>query len=186
MEHSEQVLQQLLRYLRTERQPYDPEGTDVIVRGDVVLGLTEPTKSLELFEYATSITVVHSFDDALEKQVTDMAAEIEILKDKVQQLLTELEERPLVSSILIYDLGIDGLSVKLPISIVLEETDNEALATWPETRAYGLGGTLAEAIIDLKANIADLYTDMISWNQDNLGAIAIYTLRVLKSHIQAN
>lgn len=104
--------------------------------------------------------------------------------DEISQLRKELSLRPLASAIAIYDLGNDKLKVKSPISVVLNETDEESLARWPETRAYGIGSTLAEAISNLKQNISDLFFDLKSRPQESLGGIAIDTLRTLETHLQ--
>lgn len=104
--------------------------------------------------------------------------------DEISQLRKELSQRPLASAIAIYDLGNDQLQVKSPISVVLNETDEESLARWPETRAYGIGSTLAEAILKLKQNIADMFFDLKSRPQESLGEIARNTLRTLETHLQ--
>jgi len=104
--------------------------------------------------------------------------------NEISQLRKELAQRPLASAIAIYDLGNDQLKVKSPISVVLNETDEESLARWPETRAYGIGSTLAEAILRLKQNIADMFFDLKSRPQESLGEIARNTLRTLEAHLQ--
>ena len=103
---------------------------------------------------------------------------------EIRQLRNELSQRPLSSTIAIYDLGDDKIKVKSPISVALNETDEESLARWPETRAYGIGSTLAEAILKLKQNIADLFFDLKSRPQESLGQIAIDTLKTLETHLQ--
>jgi len=104
--------------------------------------------------------------------------------EEIRQLRDELSRRPLVSTINLHDLGADSPCVKLPIPVVLHETEEEALARWPETRAYGIGSTLAEAISNLKQNIIMLFFDLKSREPELLGSFAVDTLRVLETHLQ--
>ena len=106
--------------------------------------------------------------------------------EEIRQLRDELSRRPLVSTINLYDLGADSPCVKLPISVILHETEEEALARWPETRAYGIGCTLAEAISNLKQNITTLFFDLKSREPGSLGDIAMDTLKVLETHLQVS
>lgn len=111
--------------------------------------------------------------------------QIETLREQVATLTSALQDRPLVSSSQLFDLGDDRLRVQVPIPIILQETDTEALARWPEVRTSGTGPTLSEAIVDLKADIADLYLDMSGRDPVSLGLIARDILRLLQLHITA-
>lgn len=105
--------------------------------------------------------------------------------NEIRQLRTELSQRPLVTSITLNDLGDSKINIKLPISsVILHETDEESIARWPETRAYGTGSTLGEAISALKLNIIDLYCDLKNRDSDSLGVIALNTLRIFETHLQ--
>jgi hypothetical protein len=119
------------------------------------------------------------------RDFTTLAQELQKLRDEMQNLREEISRRPLVSTMNLYDLGTDTLRIKLPISVVLHETEEESVARWPETRAYGIGDTLSEGIADLKQNIATLFFDLASRPIDLLGEIALDTLRTLKMHLEA-
>ncbi len=101
----------------------------------------------------------------------------------IKELRLELQSRPLVSSMLLSDLNNKRFSVRSPISIILEEYDEEGLARWPEVNAYGLGPTLHEAILDLKQNIVNLFLDLLDRDQESLGELAVETLDTLKVYI---
>ncbi|MFH1523739.1 MAG: hypothetical protein ABIF04_02135 [Chloroflexota bacterium] len=109
--------------------------------------------------------------------------ELKALGEQVKSLREELSNRPLVSSPLLNDLGNKKTYVKVPISILFEETDEECLARWPEINAFGIGSTASEAISNLKRHISDLFFDLSSRDKATLGAIALDNLRTLETHI---
>lgn len=117
--------------------------------------------------------------------IAQLADQLQEALDEIRQLREELQQRPSVSAINLYGLSLENLQVVHPISVVLEETEAESLARWPETRAYGIGATLAESIANLKQNIATLYYDLTSREPDSMGQIALDTLRTLKTHLRA-
>lgn len=120
----------------------------------------------------------------LEKEFQRLNEKLQETLDEVRQLRVELSQRPLASTIMIHDLGDKNLKVVLPISVVLNETDDESLARWPETRASGIGATLGEAISELKKNISYLYFDLKSRPLESLGDIALDTLNIFETHLQ--
>jgi hypothetical protein len=143
-----------------DRLPQSPDVTELVIDNNVTLMILDANFVIQLTE---------KLQEAL---------------SEIRQLRDELSQRPLVSAITLYDLGANTLKVKMPISVVLHETDEESLARWPETRAYGIGGTLSEAISNLKQNIADLFFDLKSREPESLGEIALDTLRILETHLQ--
>jgi len=137
---------------------------------------------------ATSLvteTSLHAFVMQYTQELATVGRRLQKALDEIQNLRDELSRRPLVSTVNLYDLGTDMLRIKLPISVVLHETEEESTARWPETRAYGIGATISEAIFDLKQNIAALFSDLISRPTDSLGEIAVDTLRILRMHLGA-
>ena len=120
------------------------------------------------------------FQADLQMVQTQLAA----LREEIAELRTLLQERPSVASSTLHDLGVEGLEVTVPIPIILEETDDEASARWPEVRASAVGSTLGEAMVSLKAEVADLYWDLNGRDPKILGEIANDTLRTLRAHIR--
>ena len=106
------------------------------------------------------------------------------LQDEVQRLREELARRPLVSSTQLYDLGDSALEVIIPISVILEETEEEALARWPEVGAFGHGDTLAEAVAGVKESIISTFYDLADRNPSTLGRIATDRLTLVVRHIR--
>ena len=113
-----------------------------------------------------------------------LSNEIRELLEEVKELRTELSGRPLVSTILLSNLSDVRVTVVNPISVIVEEYDEECLARWPEVNAYGIGSTLSEAIHYLKDNIVELYYDLANRDEEILGDIADETLRTLRSYIR--
>ncbi len=113
-----------------------------------------------------------------------LSNEIRELLEEVKELRTELSGRPLVSTILLSNLNDVRVTVANPISVIVEEYDEECLARWPEVNAYGIGSTLSEAIHYLKDNIVELYYDLANRDEEILGDIADETLRTLRSYIR--
>ena len=109
--------------------------------------------------------------------------EVRALLQEVKELRSDFRSRPLTSSILLTNLNNKGLSIRHPISVIVEEYDEECLARWPEANAHGLGPTLYEAIVDLKQNIVDLFSDLSDRDEESLGDLAIETLSTLKAYI---
>ena len=113
-----------------------------------------------------------------------LSSEIRQLLEEVKELRTELSGRPLVSTILLSSLSDVRVTVANPISVIVEECDQECLARWPEVDAYGIGSTLSEAIHHLKDDIVELYYDLANRDEGVLGDIADETLRTLRSYIR--
>ena len=127
----------------------------------------------------------HFVPSNLADSVEELKKEMSEIEVAIQEMRDAIIARPLVSSLSLSDIGESNLEVISPISIVLEETENEALARWPEIRASGLGGTAAEAIANLKSEVVDLYSDLVHRDPKDLGEIAVYTLGILNSHIKS-
>jgi hypothetical protein len=118
----------------------------------------------------------------IQSLIIQLSKELKMLSDEVKTLRDELNNRPIVSSIQINTIN-STLQLTKPIFIVLEESNEESLARWPEVNAYGLGQTATEAIDDLKQNISDLYADLTSREAPTLGEIALSTLNVLNTYV---
>lgn len=159
----------IFRFSRPSEAPSEPATT-------VWFGIEEPT------EARGTVGLL----DPTTRLVTLLQMQLSALADELQQLHLEIANRPSISSVQLHTLGITEISVRAPMSIVLEETEDEALARWPEGRVHGLGASVAEAIASLKANIVDEYLDLTSRDRETLGEIALDTLAVMGHYLQAN
>ncbi|MDK1080453.1 MAG: hypothetical protein QGD88_03150 [Anaerolineae bacterium] len=135
-------------------------------------------KSKTSTEYITPYVI-----SQLQDQISGMARQIMVLTENIQRLRYELHNRVQASSLQINNID-DSLDVLLPISLIVEENEEEVLVRWPEVRASGLGESLPEALQNIKFDIRDIYLDLNSRNPNTLGSIAIQTLSTLKTYIK--
>ncbi len=78
------------------------------------------------------------------------------------------------------DLGDEHLTLRTPLSVVVEADDEEAVASWPEIEAFGSGSTGAEALNDLKDEIIRLYRDLEATPDVELGRLPLRWKRALR------
>jgi hypothetical protein len=84
---------------------------------------------------------------------------------------SDQEGPPRVCSVSIVSLGVDHLSLRHPIVVMLENYGDEVIASWPEVEAWGAGDTEAEAINALKDNLVRLCDDLLSVPASKLGKL---------------
>ena len=109
-----------------------------------------------------------------------VAARIELLEHKVEELASELKSRPVVSSATLLDLGEEGIVLRQPIQVVIERYEEEVTASWPEVEAFGSGDSVSEAILALKRDIVTLHKDLQSTPDNELGALSLGWKRTLQ------
>jgi hypothetical protein len=71
----------------------------------------------------------------------------------------------------IADLGAPGILLRAPLTITLEDYDEEIVASYPEVEAFGSGPTEADAINALKDEVASLYAELAGEPDDKLGKL---------------
>ena len=117
------------------------------------------------------------------QMLVSLMAHVAELQTQVRELTEALDSKPNVYSMVIHEIGTVDLRVVTPFSVVVEETDDETIARWPEIRVYGVGDTLGQALVQLKAEIAALHTDLSKRDPNSLGKLARKTLQTLNLHI---
>ena len=142
------------------------------------LTMTELSRHASIAEELSSVKAAHELR-MLASSVEHMKRELSSCKEKIDSLHRMLEERPIVRHTKIFDLGC-GLHVVEAIPVVIEETEDEVIASFPEIEVFGVADTESEALLKLKKNIVDLYYDLINTTQDELGELPLSWLRVLK------
>jgi hypothetical protein len=148
------------------------EGSDIRVEGGTVT-------------VTSGVSPQQTYSAAVAEALTLLQGKVSALESEVRDLRNELAERPLVSSAVLHDLGGHGPAVTVPISVVIEQTDEETVATWPETGLYGVGETPSDAIISLKDDVLQTYLDLEQTSDDNLGELAKTTLATLRRHLSS-
>ena len=138
----------------------------------------QPSIAVEL----SSVKAAHELR-MLASSVEHMKHELISCKEKIENLQRMMEERPVVKETSIFDVG-DNLQVVQAIPVVIEETRDEIIASFPEVEVYGVGSSEAEALSNLKAEIRDLYFELTELRQDELGRLPLGWRRVLERLIQ--
>ena len=157
---------------------------DVVLGGEQdPMGTAQPDETPIFLRTSTAYYPPVRITD-LENQVRILTFRVGDLVRLVKEMHVEIFDKPNFTSLTISDLGSNLLKVAIPISVIIEETDEEALARWPEVNAYGLGATLHEALEYLKTDIQDLYTDINSRDPNTLGDVAIKTKNILDKYIE--
>ena len=100
-------------------------------------------------------------------------------KENIDRLCEELEDRPIIKHTQLFDIDKE-LYVIQPIPVVIEEYENEVIASFPEIEVFGVGANEPEALISLKSEIKDLYYDLIESPKETLGKLPLSWYRVLE------
>lgn len=113
-----------------------------------------------------------------------LARRLDSLTAEVEALRVELQSRPITYSTFIHTLSDESIKVLLPISVVIQEHDDECFAEWPDIRAFASGSTTSEALMMLKRRIKQTFSDMHKMDKQSLGQIALDTLETLQLHLR--
>lgn len=125
-----------------------------------------------------------SEEGALRSDIGELTDRIETLVNTTGQFRAELLERPDKWVTQIRDLGDENYELVEPLSILVEEyPDDVFIARFPEVEVFGEGITDAEAILDLKNSILDLYDELTETDPNTLGKLPKMWLRILKKVI---
>ena len=121
-------------------------------------------------------------------QVGDLISEVgsvksELLecKEGIRTILNELEElreKPITKQTQLVEIG-EGLEVISPIPVVIEEYNDEVIASFAEIEAFGAGSCEAESIADLKKKIREIFFELEEVDDDELGKLPLSWKRVL-------
>jgi predicted RNase H-like HicB family nuclease len=121
----------------------------------------------------------------LKSKVEDLSSGFDSLKEElhsckkcVDELYEEFTSRPMIKATELFDISED-LEVIRPIPIVIEETEDEVVASFPEVEVFAVGTGEAEAINNLKQEIQELYYELADTPNENLGRVPQSWKRVL-------
>jgi len=126
-----------------------------------------------------------SQDSTTEDTQTNILERLETLTNQAGQLRLEVLDRPVRYNAQLRDLGDDNLKLTAPILITIEEYPGEdtVIASFPEVEVFGEGVTEAEAILNLKYSILDLYDELIDTSPKALGDLPKAWLYILQQII---
>lgn len=111
---------------------------------------------------------------------------VQTLVNQYGQLRTEVQERPKQTLCQINDLGEAEYSLKQTLLIPVEEYEAEEnfVARYPELELIGEGPTEAEAILNLRIAILDLFDELHEEDANDLGALPLSWLRILDNLVE--
>lgn len=119
----------------------------------------------------------------LEKRLRTLEETMAALGEALIELKEALRDRPIAYSSQIVDLGSEEISLRHPIPIVVEECDEQTVASFPETETFGSGGTPSEAIAELKRQIIFLLHDLATSDHREFGKLPAAWCRILQYYI---
>jgi hypothetical protein len=173
------ALQELLRTKRPLEQPlvWPRHGAAVpgVSSWQVVASEEEyeplPQQVLEAVVLHAGLADLLSRMESLERTIGSATEQMAALGKRVAALEERLAEQGVVRNAMLCDLGREGYSLRCPITVVIEEYDEETVARLPEVEAFASAATEPEALTLLKEDIVGLYEDLISTPEEQLGAL---------------
>ncbi len=105
--------------------------------------------------------------------------ELASCRNEISGLWADLKARPSIKQAELFDIG-EEFELIHPIPIVLEESEDEVVASFPETETFAVGSTESEAIMNLKSAITELYSDLSETPHEQLGRLPLSWFRTLK------
>ena len=117
---------------------------------------------------------------------TNILERLETLTNQTGNLRLDVQDRPIKYNTQLRDLGDDDYKLAEPVLITIEEYlgEDTIIANFPEVEVFGEGVTEAEAILNLKWAILDLYQELIEISPEQLGDLPKTWLSVLQQIIQ--
>jgi len=142
--------------------------------------------------YQRSITEIPRPEELISQGSTTQNTQINILErletltNQTGQLRLDVQDKIIKYNTQLRDLGYDGYKLTEPVLITIEEYFGEEtiIANFPEVEVFGEGVTEAEAILNLKWAILDLYQELIEISPELLGDLPKTWLSILQQIIQ--
>jgi hypothetical protein len=99
-------------------------------------------------------------------------------------LIERLEERPVVYSAQLLDLGDPRYALVQPLLVTIESHPDEVVASVPEYNLYATGASDAVAMMNLKAEIVSTYEHLEALGADRLGPMPRQWLASMRKAIE--
>jgi len=114
----------------------------------------------------------------LKYELDNVKLDVLTCKKIMNNIYEELCDRPILKETWLYDID-EKFKVLQPIPIVIEELEEEVVASFPEIETYATGVNEAEAINNLKKSITELYRDLMNAGDNELGKMPKIWKRIL-------
>ena len=142
--------------------------------------------------YQRSITGIPRFEELISQgsttqdTQTNILERLETLTNQTGQLRLDVQDKKIKYNTQLRDLGGDGYKLAEPVLITIEEYlgEDTIIANFPEVEVFGEGVTEAEAILNLKWAILDLYQELTEISPEQMGDLPKTWLSVLQQIIQ--
>jgi hypothetical protein len=108
------------------------------------------------------------------------------LQRLVEDIKGQLGERPVVYSAQVYGLDSTRITLKSPITVVVERYEGEVLVRFPELELTGVGRNEPQAFQDFREAFAEFYDDLTSSPKRTLGPLPLRWLTILDGLVRRN
>ena len=92
--------------------------------------------------------------------------ELRVLGAQLQAIAAIIEQRPVVRTAVLGDLGSEKYALRRPLTVLLEEYEHGCVARHPETQAFATADTEFEAIRALKEELVALCDELLDSKED--------------------
>lgn len=122
----------------------------------------------------------------MSSRLTNLESTIRQIEATVNGIRQDQLDHCVVKQVVLRDLNSQSYQLRAPIEVVIEEYDEEVVASWPEIETFASGNTVGEALADLKNQIVDLYEDLVHSDPESLGKLPLAWKRILSRLIHVN
>ena len=143
--------------------------------------------------FRRSETEIPRFEEFFQGSTTDstessVLERLETLTNQTGQLRVDVQDRPVKYNTQVRDLGDENYTLNESLMVSIEEYPSEdtVIASFPEIEVFGEGATEAEALMNLKWSILDLYEELLESAPNELGDLPKTWLSILRKIIKHN
>lgn len=119
----------------------------------------------------------------LDSTIKSLRKELASCRNQINSLCADLKATPSIKQTELFDIS-ERFELIHPIPIVLEESEDEVVASFPEVELFAVGSTESEAILNLKSSIIELFSDLAGTPKNELGKLPLSWLRILNKVIK--
>jgi hypothetical protein len=116
--------------------------------------------------YIPTVVIHDAAIERIREELAKVKRGIEELKGAINQAMAN---SPAIIPSKMYSLPSEEYELKAPVDVIFQIYPDEAMAVIPELELYGEGRTEMDALSDLKLELMDLYENLNSMSDDELG-----------------
>jgi hypothetical protein len=119
----------------------------------------------------------------LDSTIKSLKKELAACRNQINSLCADLKATLSIKQTELFDIG-ESFELIHSIPIVLEESEDEVIASFPEVELFAVGSTESEAILNLKSSIIELFSDLTGTPKNKLGKLPLSWFRILNKVIK--